>query len=103
MRGHPRILCVLAADVHVNALAPVATVADAPAVVGREDHIALLEQILVKAVVDGVVALHVPAVVALIHAVAVNPHDRRMRARSIEVLRYEQPTRYRLTIRAGIV
>ena len=76
--AHRRVLEIVAADVHVDAFAPRGAVADAAAVVGREDDVALLQQVLVEAVVDGVVPLHVPAVVVLVDAVAVHPDDRRM-------------------------
>ena len=56
-----------------------------------------------KAVVDGVIALHVPAVVVLIHAVAVDPDDRGMLLRSIEVSGDEQPGRHGLAVGPGIV
>ena len=55
-----------------------------------------------KAVVDGVVALHVPAVVVLVHAVAVDPDDRRMLFRPVQTLRHEQPRRNLLTVGTGI-
>ncbi len=45
------------------------------------------------AVVDGVVSLHVPAVVVLIYTVAVNPHYRGMFFGAVEVLRDEKPAR----------
>ncbi len=70
--------------------------------VGRDDDVSLLQQILVEAVVDGVVPLHVPAVVVLVHAVAVNPHDGRVLLRAIQILRHEQPGRHRLTVRSRI-
>jgi hypothetical protein len=56
-----------------------------------------------KAVVDRVIPLHVPAVVVLVHAVAVNPHDRRMLPGPIKILRHEQPTRHLLAVGARIV
>jgi len=75
--GHPGILGVLP-HVHVDAFAPIPAVANAPAIIGSEDDMPLLKQILVKAVIDGVVPLQVPAVVILVHAVAVDPDDGRM-------------------------
>ena len=103
MRRHPGVLRVVAADVHVHALPPRLAVPDAAPIIGREDHVALLQQVLVEAVINGVVPLHVPAVVVLIDAVTVDPYDGRMLLRSIEVSRHEEPSRYRLAVRPGIV
>ena len=73
-------LGILAADVHVHALAPGTSVANAAAIVGHKHHVALLQQVLVDAGIHRVVPLHMPAVVVLVHAVAVNPHNGRVLA-----------------------
>src|SRR4029453_11082889 len=83
VRAERGVAEVLPADVHVDAFPPRRSVADAPTVVRGDDDVALLEEILVEAVVDGVVALHVPAVVVLVHAIAVDPDHRRMFLRAV--------------------
>ena len=103
IRRHPRILRILAPDVHIHAFAPDPAVADAAAIIRRDHDISLLQQILMKAVINGVVPLHVPPVIILVDAVAVDPHDCRVFARSIEVLRDEQPRRHLLPVGTGIV
>ena len=102
VRHHPRVLGVLAADVHVDAFTPRLAVADAAAIVRHDHDVALLQQVLMEAVIHGVIALHVPAVVALVHAVAVNPDNRRMLLGVIEPLRHEQPRRHLLAVRPGV-
>ena len=102
-RGHARVLGVVAADVHVDVVAPVAAVADAAAIVGRDDDVALLQQVLMKLVIHGFVAVRVPAVVVLIHAVGMNPDDRGMLLRAVEILRHEEPRGHRLAVGPGIV
>src|SRR5438874_2110496 len=84
-----------------DAFAPVAAIADAAAVIGRDHDVALLQQVLMEAVIHGVVPLHVPTVVVLVHAVAVDPDDGRVLLRSIEVLRHEQPRGHLLAVGAG--
>src|SRR5580698_11642943 len=44
-----------------------------------------------NAVVDGVISLHVPAVIVLIHAVSMNPHDGGMLHVFIDVFWDEEP------------
>src|SRR5207247_1984912 len=94
------ILGVVAADVHVDAVAPVAPVADAAAIVRSEDNVALLQQVLMKAVVDGVVSLHVPAAIVLIYAITVDPNDGGMLFRAVEILGDEEPAGNLLAISA---
>ena len=53
-----------------------------------------------KAVVNGVISLYVPAVVVLIHAVAVNPDDGRMFFDRIQIFWNKQPARHQLAIRS---
>ena len=76
VRRHPRVFRVLAPNVHVDARAPLAAIPDAAAVVGRDHHIPFLKQKLMKAVVDRVVTLHVPAVIVLVDAIAVDGKGR---------------------------
>src|SRR3989304_5234454 len=73
-----------------DAFPPLSPVADTAAVVRCYHHVALLEEVLVKGVVHRVVPLHVPAVVVLVVAVSMDPDDRRVLARPIEVLRNEE-------------
>ena len=102
-RGHARVLRVVAADVHVDVVAPVAAVADAAAIVRRDDDIALLQQVLMKLVVHGFVAVRVPAVVVLVHAVRMNPHDGRVLLRAIEILAARTATPAPLAVGSRIV
>src|SRR5438128_1795225 len=81
-------------DVHVAAGSPLAAVSDAAAIVGRDHDVPFLQEILVKAVVNGVIPLDVPAVVVLIDAVAMNPDDGRMLLAAIEILGNEEPRRH---------
>src|SRR5579883_1832877 len=99
--GHPCILGILAADVHINAVAPGAAIADAAPVIGREYDIAFLQKILMKAVIYGIITLHVPAVVILVDSVAVNPNDRCMLLAAIEIFGNEQPAGNGLSIGSG--
>jgi hypothetical protein len=66
---HARVLGVVAADVHVHVVAPVAAVADAAAVVGRDDDVALLQQVLMELVVDRLIPIGMEAVVVHVDAV----------------------------------
>src|SRR5205823_13822815 len=100
---HPRVLRVLASDVHVDAGSPLTAVADAAAVIGRDYHVAFLKEVLVKAVVNGVIPLYVPAVVVLVDAVAVDPHDGGMLLVAIEILGNEEPRRYLLPVRPRVM
>jgi hypothetical protein len=50
-----------------------------------------LKKILMDAVVNGVVPLHVPAVVVLVYAVTVDPHDRGMFFGAIEIFGDKKP------------
>ncbi len=102
IRGERRVAKILAADVHVHRFAPCGPVSDAAAVVGREHDVALLQQVLMEGIVDRVVPLHVPAVVVLVHAVAVNPQDGRMLSCLVESLRHEQIRRHLLPVRRGV-
>src|SRR5262245_54046226 len=77
-RGHTSIREILATDVHVDALPPLAAITDTAAVIGCDHHISVLEEILMDAVIDRIVPLNVPAVVILIDAVAMDPDDGRM-------------------------
>jgi hypothetical protein len=56
-----------------------------------------------NAVVDGVIALDVPAIVVLVHAVAVNPENRGMLDVFVDVLRNEEPAGNLLAVGTGIV
>src|SRR5260370_15635320 len=53
-----------------------------------------------KAVVNGVVSLDVPAIVVLVHAVAVNPNDRGMLFSAVEILGDEEPAGNLLAVRS---
>ncbi len=52
-----------------------------------------------KAVVHRVVPLHVPAIIVLVHAVTMNPDDRRVFFCAIQILGHEQPPGHWLSIR----
>src|SRR5258708_7918285 len=54
-----------------------------------------------KAVVNGVVSLDVPAIVVLVHTVAVNPNDRRMLFGAVEIFGDEEPAGNLLAVRSG--
>src|SRR3954463_14464035 len=51
-----------------------------------------------EAVVNGVIPLHVPAIVVLIDAIAMNPNYRWMLFGAVKVLGYKYPCGHRLTI-----
>ncbi len=97
------VLEVIAANVHVDALAPGRSVPDAAAIVGRQHDVALLCEVLMEAVVDGVVALDVPAVVVLIHTVAVNPDDGGVFLGSVKKFRHKQIRRDLLAVGARVL
>jgi hypothetical protein len=84
-------------------LTPLFPVPDAPAVIHTDDDVALLDQVLVKTVIHGVVALDVPAVIVLVHAVAVNPNEGRMTARRVEPRRNEQVRGNAAAVGRGVV
>src|SRR2546421_9383379 len=87
--AHPGVLRVFSSHIHVDTGAPIAAIADASAIVGGEDHVTFLEKILMNAVVHGVVSLDVPAVIVLIHAIAVNPEDGGMFFCAVEIFGHE--------------
>src|ERR1700722_1094287 len=55
------------------------------------------------AVVDSVISLYVPAIVVLVDAVAMDPHDRGMFLGAIKVFGNKQPCRYGLAVRSRVV
>src|SRR5207249_8515179 len=98
IRTHPGVLGVVAANVHVHSVAPVAAITDTAAIIRRQHYVPLLEQILMEAVIHGIVPLHVPSIVVLVDSVAVNPNDCRILFAAVEIPGYEQPRGHRLTI-----
>ena len=100
--GHPCVFGIIAADIHVNSVAPISAISNAATIVGRKDYVALLQQILMIAVVDGVVSLHVPAVIVLIYSVTMDPNDGCMLFTAVEIPGDKEPARHWLTIRPWV-